>query len=155
MGQSEFGNLLAASIVRLLTPHCSAARLSRDRLFQRLGNDLAPANLLLEDLAAALDALIADGTVEETATGYQLTKSGLIATRPPGDEMTGLPVQVRRDQKRMGGMKCPGREGVVVSENTFGRNSPGGLWNVRLDATKRAGERIDTFWGTELDKIDR
>jgi len=155
MDHSEFRSLLTASIVHLLTPHCSAARLSRDRLFQRLGNDLAAANLLMEDVDAAIETLVAEGTVEEAGAGYQLTKAGLIATRPPGDEMTGMAVQVRRDQKRMGGMKCPGREGVVVSENTFGRNSPGGLWNVRLDATKRAGERIDTFWGTELDKIDR
>lgn len=153
MGKSEFSQLLSAAIVRLLTPHCSAARLGRDRLFQRLESDLSPATMSMEDLTAALSALVVDGMVEEVPTGFQLTKAGLIATRPPGDEMTGRSVQVRRDQKRMGGMKYPGRQGVVIYENSCGRNSPGGLWYVRLDATNRAGERVETFWGTELDAI--
>lgn len=153
MDKSKAEHLLTAQIVRLLTPHFSAARLSQDRLFQRLGNDLAPANVLMDDVTAALRALIAEGSVEEVETGYQLTTAGLIATRPPGDEMTGLSVQVRRDQKRMGGMKYPGRQGVVLYENSCGRSSPGGLWYVRLVATKRSGERVETFWGTELDVL--
>jgi len=105
----------------------------------------------MADIVTALDTLIVDAMVEADGDGYQLTKAGLLATRLPGDEMTGLSVKVRRDQKRIGGMKCPGREGTVIYENSCGRSSPSGLWYVRLDATKSSGERVETFWGTELD----
>lgn len=153
MGQSEYSNLLSASIVRLLTPHCSAARLSRDRIFQRLEKDLAPAAVAMCDVAAGLVSLVSDGMVEEVETGYQLTKAGLVATRPLGDEMTGLSVKVRSDQNRLGGAKYPGRVGTVIEENSCGRGDSGGLWYVRLDPTTRAGERVETFWGKELDRL--
>lgn len=151
MGKTEFSQLLRAAIFRLLTPHCSSVRLSRARLLHQLENDFATVSVSVDDLDAALGALVADGIVEEVKTGYELTKAGLIATRLPGDEMTGLSVQVRRDQKRLGGMKHPGRKGVVVYENRNGRGSNGGLWYVRLNETKRVIERTDTFWGTELE----
>lgn len=58
-------------------------------------------------------------------------------------------VQVRHDQRRLGGPKYPGRVGVVVEENKNGR--PEGLWYVRLEATKRAKERTECFWTRDLD----
>lgn len=153
MDQSKAEHLLTAQIVRLLTPHCSSARLGRDRIFQRLGDELAPATVAMADLTSALDALVKAGTVEEVETGYQLTKAGLVATRPPGDEMTGLSVKVRSDQNRLGGAKYPGRVGTVLEQNSCGRGDSGGLWYVRLDPTTRAGERVETFWGKELDRL--
>lgn len=61
----------------------------------------------------------------------------------------GASVTVRKDQRRLGGPKYPGRTGTVIEENGFGR--PEGLWYVRLNATKRAKERIESFWTGDLD----
>lgn len=51
---------------------------------------------------------------------------------------------------RLGPAKHPGRGGTVVSRNPCTRDDCGGLWYVRLDATGRARERVETFWGDEL-----
>jgi hypothetical protein len=65
----------------------------------------------------------------------------------------GMIVRVKREQPgRIGGPKCPGREGEVLSLNSCSRpEKDSGLWNVRLRATNRAKERVDTFWGKDLE----
>jgi hypothetical protein len=65
--------------------------------------------------------------------------------------LIGARVEVRRDQRRLGGAKYPGRTGVVIDENKFGR--PEGLWHVRLEPTNRAKERTKLFWTGDLDVL--
>jgi hypothetical protein len=65
--------------------------------------------------------------------------------------LIGARVQVRHNQRRLGGAKYPGRTGVVTDENTFGR--PEGLWHVQLEPTKRAKERTELFWTGDLDVL--
>ncbi len=44
-----------------------------------------------------------------------------------------------------------GRIGTVLRENEFGRGThEGGLWYVRLEATKRAKECVEMFCGADL-----
>ena len=62
----------------------------------------------------------------------------------------GAKVMVKRKQDRLGGPQYPGRIGIVVHENMFGRES-GGLWYVQLEATRRAKQRIALFYANELD----
>lgn len=58
-------------------------------------------------------------------------------------------VIARYNQRRLGGDKYPGRTGIVIEENFHGR-SDGGLWYVKLYATSRAKERLETFWSRDL-----
>lgn len=67
------------------------------------------------------------------------------------DIAVGTSVIVRHDQRRLGGSKYPGRSGVVVEENRFGR--PDGLWYVRLAPTNRAKERVEAFWTRDLNIV--
>ncbi len=62
----------------------------------------------------------------------------------------GAKVMVKRKQDRLGGPHYPGRVGVVVRENMFGRES-GGYWYVQLEATRRAKQRIALFCTKELE----
>jgi hypothetical protein len=64
----------------------------------------------------------------------------------------GSRVRVKREQDRLGGPVYPGRIGVVVRENEFGR-SMGGLWYVQLEATRRAKERVATLCSNELELL--
>lgn len=52
----------------------------------------------------------------------------------------GVPVRVATTCFRIGGPKYPGRTGVVVARNDYGRDDHGGLWYVRLTATRRAND---------------
>jgi hypothetical protein len=61
--------------------------------------------------------------------------SGLLAVRE------GIRVRIKTKQERIGGAKYPGREGVVQSANSVGRD----YWYVRLAATARAAERDELF----------
>jgi hypothetical protein len=66
----------------------------------------------------------------------------------------GMRVQVDRLQPhRIPCPKYPGRIGTVISQNMFG-NQFGGLWNVKLEPTKRAKGREETFWGKDLTPVD-
>lgn len=67
----------------------------------------------------------------------------------------GMRVQVKREQDRLGGPLYPGREGVVVDINEFGKSMNGGLWYVLLRKTKRAKERIELFAGGDLEQQDQ
>lgn len=62
----------------------------------------------------------------------------------------GARVMVKREQDRLGGPQYPGRVGIVVRENPFGRDS-GGYWYVQLEATRRAKQRIALFCTKELE----
>ncbi len=62
----------------------------------------------------------------------------------------GAKVMVKRQQDRLGGPQYPGRIGVVVRENRFGREL-GGYWYVQLEATRRAKQRIALFCAKELE----
>ena len=62
----------------------------------------------------------------------------------------GARVMVKRKQDRLGGPQYPGRVGVVVRENPFGRES-GGYWYVQLEATSRAMQRIALFCAKDLE----
>lgn len=64
-------------------------------------------------------------------------------------------VQVNRIQpSRLGPVKHPGRTGIVIGRNKIAGNDHGGLWNVKLNETRRAKERIENFWGEELTLIN-
>jgi hypothetical protein len=63
----------------------------------------------------------------------------------------GAKVMVKRKQDRLGGPQYPGRIGVVVRENMFGREL-GGYWYVQLEATRRAKQRIALFCAKELER---
>jgi hypothetical protein len=63
----------------------------------------------------------------------------------------GMRVKVKHEQSCLGAPKYPGRIGTVVEENKFGR--PDGLWYVKLDATRRAKERTESFWSRDLEEI--
>lgn len=66
-----------------------------------------------------------------------------------GDE-----VVVKSEQRlRLGAAKFPGRRGAVVSRNSCGADDRGGLWYVRLEPTRRAKSRVETFWGDELTRV--
>ncbi|MDD5366131.1 MAG: hypothetical protein PHR30_12385 [Gallionellaceae bacterium] len=62
----------------------------------------------------------------------------------------GAKVMVKRKQDRLGGPQYPGRIGIVVRENIFGRES-GWYWYVQLEATRRAKRRIALFCAKELE----
>ncbi len=62
----------------------------------------------------------------------------------------GARVMVKREQDRLGGPQYPGRIGIVVRENPFGREI-GGYWYVQLEATRRAKQRIALFCANELE----
>lgn len=62
----------------------------------------------------------------------------------------GAKVMVKRKQDRLGGPQFPGRIGIVVRENPFGRES-GGYWYVQLEATRRAKQRISLFCAKDLE----
>lgn len=64
----------------------------------------------------------------------------------------GARVAVKREQNRIGGPHYPGRTGIVIRENTCGCSS-GGYWYVRLDATRRAKERVELFGAGELELL--
>ncbi|MBK6742579.1 MAG: hypothetical protein IPG66_06185 [Hydrogenophilales bacterium] len=65
----------------------------------------------------------------------------------------GVKVVVKREQNQLlGGPKYPGRTGIVVRENSLGRNM-GGLWYVALEATRRAKPRIELFCSRELERV--
>jgi hypothetical protein len=51
----------------------------------------------------------------------------------------------------LAGLSIPGRIGVVVRENMFGREL-GGYWYVQLEATRRAKQRIALFCAKELER---
>lgn len=152
--QDTQAHAVEAAIVALLTPHAHAQRLSASRLQARLEGFEDAEYGTPASVEAALLRLIAAGMVEETTLGYQLTCRGLIATRLPGDTLTGHHVAVRPDQNRIGGPKYPGRIGIVLRQNHAGRN-PDGLWHVRLEPTARAGERVELFCTKELDVLSR
>ncbi|MBK4736111.1 hypothetical protein [Noviherbaspirillum pedocola] len=143
---------IEAAIVTLLTPHANAQRLAASRLHARLEGFDDSAHASLAAVEAALLRLIASGMIEAAEQGYQLTRQGLMATRLPGDMLTGEHVAVRHDQTRLGGPKYPGRRGIVLRQNQAGRK-PDGLWHVRLEPTNRAGERVELFWTKELDVL--
>jgi len=63
----------------------------------------------------------------------------------------GTRVKVKAVQNCIGRPKFPGRTGIIVRENRFGR--PQGLWYVQLDATARASTREETFWTSDLEQI--
>jgi len=65
----------------------------------------------------------------------------------------GMRVCVMREQNRISGPLCPGREGVVVADNVCGADMNGGYWYVLLRATRRAKERIELFPGQHLEVI--
>jgi len=60
--------------------------------------------------------------------------------------LIGRRVQIAKQQNRIGGAKCPGRTGTVAGLNGCDNT----LIYVDLDATKRAKERRETFWLSEL-----
>ena len=62
----------------------------------------------------------------------------------------GTRVRVRRESVLLCGPRYPGRTGTVTAENEFGRDN-GGLWYVRLEATRRAREQVTTFYSSELE----
>lgn len=62
----------------------------------------------------------------------------------------GAKVMVKRKQDRLCGPQYPGRIGVVVRENMFGREL-GGYWYAQLEATRRAKQRIALFCAKELE----
>lgn len=64
----------------------------------------------------------------------------------------GARVVVKREQNLLSGPHYPGRTGVVIEENICGRAS-GGYWYVRLDATRRAKERVELFCTRELELL--
>ena len=64
----------------------------------------------------------------------------------------GMRVCVKQEQNRLGGPHYPGRVGTVLRENECGR-ATGGLWYVRLAATQRGKERVETFWTSELEVL--
>lgn len=72
------------------------------------------------------------------------------------DISIGMEVAISRQQNRLGGPKYPGRSGVVVGENENGKfnhlKQLEGLWYVKLAATNRAKERVESFWSKELEK---
>lgn len=61
---------------------------------------------------------------------------------------------VIRHMPNLGRPHYPGRTGVVIEENICGRAS-GGYWYVRLDATRRAKERVELFCTRELELLAR
>ncbi len=65
----------------------------------------------------------------------------------------GARVRVKREQVLLCGPRYPGRIGIVTAENEFGRDN-GGLWYVCLDATRRARERVTTFYTSELEILE-
>jgi hypothetical protein len=65
----------------------------------------------------------------------------------------GARVRVKRQQVLLCGPRYPGRVGIITAENPFGRDN-GGLWYVRLEATPRAGERVTTFYSSELEILE-
>ncbi|TAN48106.1 MAG: hypothetical protein EPN21_15675 [Methylococcaceae bacterium] len=84
------------------------------------------------------------------------------SSRETANMRINLPVEVRRNQGRLGGDKCPGRRGVIIDENPLGRQCEGirwkckdrgGLWVVRIEAKGQAGECTEAFWGDELAEI--
>lgn len=140
------------AITLAMTPHRYAARVARHHLVQRVSMILKDNGISDAEVQEAVRSLVDRGMVEEVPEGYQLTVEGLRQTREKGAELTGARVKVHAAQsKRMGPPKCPGRTGTVLHQNRFGKGDSGGLWNVRLDATKRASEKIETFWGVELE----
>lgn len=62
----------------------------------------------------------------------------------------GTRVRVKREPILLCGPRYPGRTGIVTAENEFGRDN-GGLWYVRLEATRWARERVTTFYSSELE----
>ncbi len=62
----------------------------------------------------------------------------------------GARVRVKREPILLCGPRYPGRTGIVTAENEFGRDN-GGLWYVRLEATRWARERVTTFYSSELE----
>ena len=65
----------------------------------------------------------------------------------------GARVRVKREQVLLCGPRYPGRIGIVTAENQFGRDN-GGLWYVCLEATRRARERVTTFYSSELEILE-
>lgn len=56
-------------------------------------------------------------------------------------------------QRLIGPARFPGRTGTVVRENLLGRRGKDRLFYVRLDPTRRASERTETFWNYHLTVI--
>jgi len=65
----------------------------------------------------------------------------------------GARVRVKREQVLLCGPRYPGRIGIVIAENPFGRVN-GGLWYVHLEATQRAKERVTAFFSRELELLE-
>lgn len=65
----------------------------------------------------------------------------------------GARVRVKREQVLLCGPRYPGRIGTVTAENPYGRDN-GGLWYVRLEATRRAQEHVTTFYSSELEILE-
>jgi len=63
----------------------------------------------------------------------------------------GVQVRVAQKQERLGPAKYPGRVGTIERRHPYEEAHNGGLWYVRLHATKRGKERVETFWGKELE----
>jgi hypothetical protein len=75
-------------------------------------------------------------------------------SRPTPDIAIGLEVEVVRVQQRyIGPPRYPGRRGIVLRRNSFGKNDHGGLWYVLLSARGRAEARTELFWGEELSVV--
>lgn len=67
------------------------------------------------------------------------------------DIRVGLRVRVKAKQQIIGPARYPGRVGVILRQNPMGGSEAGGMWYVRLDATERAKERIEPFFGRDLE----
>lgn len=57
-------------------------------------------------------------------------------------ELIGKRVRIRKNQRRLGGDKYPGRYGTVLRTNVCDDK----LFYIVLEPTARAKERIETFW---------
>ena len=72
----------------------------------------------------------------------------------PAGLAVGVPVRVADAQTqkrgRLGPAHFPGRTGVIARRNSMAREDRGGLWYVHLHPTRRAGDRVECFWGDEL-----
>lgn len=70
-------------------------------------------------------------------------------------DLIGKKVKVKADQpNRLGKAKYPGRLGVVTKKNGCGGSDRGGLWYVRLESTAKGAQRLEHFWGDELEVLD-
>lgn len=63
--------------------------------------------------------------------------------------------EAQQAKRRLGPAHYPNRQGLIVGRNPVAGDDRGGLFYVRLDATRRARQREVSFWGDELVLLHR